>query len=189
MVIVAPTIFEGCYRAHFAEDEHPSDDGIYCPDKRAFYVEKPTRRAREHAEEALFRMEVMAGLPQGEMPLVELAQPAGWRAEHPVRGGVDVYELDAADGDVALFCTWDEQDDGWCKTLALLLLAEGKRGFTSRTRIRPAAPELVIDRMRWARQCGQGNVEVCEVLKASCQTKAPSEGCSPLADDKRLGSF
>lgn len=188
-MIVPSSVFDGCYRAHFAEEPQPSDDGIYCPDKRAFYVERPERSAREHAEESLLRMEVVAGLPQGALPLVELAQPAGWRAEHPERGGVDVYELDAEDGDVALFCTWDERDDGWCKTLALLLLAEGKRGFVARTRGRPAASDLVLDRMRWGRQCGQGNLQACEVLKASCQTKTPSDGCPSLHEEERRGSL
>lgn len=173
------TLFDGCFRAHFAEDARPSDDGIYCPDRRAFYVVDPELSAREHVEESLLRMEVGVGLPQGALPLVELAEPSGWRAEHPDRGGVDVYELDTGDGDVALFCTWDERDDGWCKTLALLLLAEGARGFDARARARPAASDLVLDRMRWRRQCGQGNAQACEVLKASCRATAAREGCAP----------
>lgn len=176
-VIVPPAVFDGCFRAHFPDDASPSDDGIYCPDRRAFYVPDPELSAREHAEESLLRMEVAAGLPQGALPLVELAEPRGWRAEHPDRGGVDVYELDTEDGDVALFCTWDERDDGWCKTLALVLLAEGPRGFERRTRARPASSDLVLDRMRWRRQCGQGNGQACEVLKASCRSSTTAEGC------------
>lgn len=176
-VVVPDTVFEGCFRAHFAEDTRPSDDGIYCPDKRAFYLEDPELSAREHAEEALLRMEVLAGLPQGALPLLELDSPAGWRAAHPERGGVDVYELDTERGDVALFCTWDEEERGWCKTLALVLLAEGAPGFAARTRRRPASPDVVLDRMRWGRQCAQGSEQACLVLQASCRMPKVSEGC------------
>lgn len=176
-VVVSEAVFEGCYRAHFPEDKEPTDDGIYCPDKRAFFIEDPELSAREHAEEALLRIEVLAGLSQGELPLVALESPAGWRAAHPERGGVDVYELDTEGGDVALFCTWDDAENGWCQTLAMLLYSEGARGFEARTRKRPASPDVVLDRMRWRRQCAQGSEQACEAMRVSCRSPKLREGC------------
>lgn len=178
LVVIPDAVFDGCFRAHFKGDEQPADDGIYCPDKRAFFLEDPELSAREHAEEALLRMEVLLGLSQGALPLTAIDDPEGWRAAHPHGGGVDVFELSPAGGDVALFCTWDHRDDGWCRTLAMLLDQEGTRGFLGRAQARPARPDVVLDRMRWSRQCARGSDQACEALQLSCRAAPEREGCT-----------